>query len=114
MMAGMGSIMYIFIVIGIVCLILSGYKLMHFFGSNAEEGYNILHFTKDSVTINTGFFPPTYKLKDIAEVRFSKGRARGRISTREEESTVDDSKIESSELTIDNETTKIENIESGK
>ena len=70
MMAGMGSIMYIFIVIGIVCLILSGYKLMHFFGSNAEEGYNILHFTKDSVTINTGFFPPTYKLKDIAEVRF--------------------------------------------
>ena len=49
---------------------------MHFYGSNAEEGYNILHFTKDSVTINTGFFPPTYKLKDIAEVRFSKGRAR--------------------------------------
>lgn len=46
MMAGMGSIMYIFIVIGIVCLILSGYKLMHFYGSNAEEGYNILHFTK--------------------------------------------------------------------
>ena len=81
MMAGMGSIMYIFIIIGIVCLILSGYKLMHFYGSNAEEGYNILHFTKDSVTINTGFFPPTYNLKDIAEVRFSKGRARGRIST---------------------------------
>ena len=81
MMAGMGSIMYIFIIIGIVCLILSGYKLMHFYGSNAEEGYNILRFTKDSVTINTGLFPPTYKLKDIAEVRFSKGLARGRIST---------------------------------
>ena len=39
-----------------------------------EERYKLLYFTDDQVSIGIGSVRRTYKLKDIREVRFSKGK----------------------------------------
>ena len=39
-----------------------------------EERYKLLYFTDDQVSIGIGLVRRTYKLKDIREVRFSKGK----------------------------------------
>ena len=39
-----------------------------------EERYKLLYFTDDQVSIGIGLIRRTYKLKDIREVRFSKGK----------------------------------------
>ena len=39
-----------------------------------EERYKLLYFTDDQVSIGIGLVRRTYKLKDIQEVRFSKGK----------------------------------------
>ena len=39
-----------------------------------EERYKLLYFTDDQVSIGIGLMKRTYKLKDIREVRFSKGK----------------------------------------
>ena len=39
-----------------------------------EERYKLLYFTDDQVFIGIGLVRRTYKLKDIREVRFSKGK----------------------------------------
>jgi len=39
-----------------------------------EERYKLLYFTDDQVSIGIGLIKRTYKLKDIREVRFSKGK----------------------------------------
>jgi len=39
-----------------------------------KERYKLLYFTDDQVSIGIGLMKRTYKLKDIREVRFSKGK----------------------------------------
>ena len=39
-----------------------------------EERYKLLYFNDDQVSIGIGLMKRTYKLKDIREVRFSKGK----------------------------------------
>ena len=39
-----------------------------------EDRYKLLYFTDDQVSIGLGLMKRTYKLKDIREVRFSKGK----------------------------------------
>lgn len=39
-----------------------------------EERYKLLYFTDNQVSIGIGLVKRTYKLKDIREVRFSKGK----------------------------------------
>ena len=39
-----------------------------------EERYKLLYFKDDQVSIGIGLVKRTYKLKDIREVRFSKGK----------------------------------------
>ncbi len=56
------------------------YTLSKLFALDPRERYNVLRFKEDRLTIGYGLFAPTYKLNDIAEVRFSKSPARGRIT----------------------------------
>ena len=39
-----------------------------------KDRYKLLYFTDDKVSIGLGLMKRTYKLKDIREVRFSKGK----------------------------------------
>ena len=56
------------------------YTLSKLFALDPGERYNVLRFREDRLTIGYGLFAPTYKLNDIAEVRFSKSPARGRVT----------------------------------
>ena len=71
----MGSYMIIltFILIAIA-VVFATYNLSIIRSMPAEDRYKLLYFTDDQVSIGLGLMKRTYKLKDIQEVRFSKGK----------------------------------------
>lgn len=66
-------IILIFILIAIAVTI-ANYNLSIIRFMSPEERYKLLYFTDDQVSIGIGLMKRTYKLKDIREVRFSKGK----------------------------------------
>ena len=50
------------------------YNLSMIKSMSPEERYKLLYFKDDQVSIGIGLIRRTYKLKDIREVRFSKGK----------------------------------------
>ena len=66
-------IILIFVLIAIVVTI-ANYNLSIIRSMSPEERYKLLYFTDDQVSIGIGLVRRTYKLKDIREVRFSKGK----------------------------------------
>ena len=66
-------IILIFVLIAIVVTI-ANYNLSIIRSMSPEERYKLLYFTDDQVSIGIGLMKRTYKLKDIREVRFSKGK----------------------------------------
>lgn len=71
----MGSYMIIlmFILIAIT-VVFATYNLSIIRSMRPEDRYKLLYFTDDQVSIGLGLMKRTYKLKDIREVRFSKGK----------------------------------------
>ena len=71
----MGSYMIIlmFILIAIT-VVFATYNLSIIRSMRPEDRYKLLYFTDDHVSIGLGLMKRTYKLKDIREVRFSKGK----------------------------------------
>ena len=71
----MGSYMIIltFILIAIA-VVFATYNLSIIKSMPPEDRYKLLYFTDDHVSIGLGLMKRTYKLKDIREVRFSKGK----------------------------------------
>ena len=77
-------IILIFVLVGIA-VVFATYNLSIIRSMPPEERYKLLYFTDDQVSIGIGLVRRTYKLKDIREVRFSKGkkfRSRGSWSGR--------------------------------
>lgn len=66
-------IILIFVLIAIAVTI-ANYNLSIIRSVPPEERYKLLYFTDDQVSIGIGLMKRTYKLKDIREVRFSKGK----------------------------------------
>ena len=66
-------IILIFVLVGIV-VVFATYNLSIIRSMPPEERYKLLYFTDDQVSIGIGLVRRTYKLKDIREVRFSKGK----------------------------------------
>lgn len=66
-------IILIFVLIAIAVTI-ANYNLSIIKSMPPEERYKLLYFTDDQVSIGIGLMKRTYKLKDIREVRFSKGK----------------------------------------
>ena len=71
----MGSYMIIqmFILIAIA-VVFASYNLSIIKSMPPEDRYKLLYFTDDQVSIGLGLMKRTFKLKDIREVRFSKGK----------------------------------------
>lgn len=67
-------IILIFILVAIA-VTFSTYNLSMIRSMPPEERYKLLYFKDDQVSIGIGLVRRTYKLKDIREVRFSKGKA---------------------------------------
>ena len=71
----MGSYMIILIFILIAIAVgFATYNLSIIKSMRPEDRYKLLYFTDDQVSIGLGLMKRTYKLKDIREVRFSKGK----------------------------------------
>ena len=71
----MGSYMIILIFILIaIAVVFATYNLSIIKSMPPEDRYKLLYFTDDHVSIGLGLMKRTYKLKDIREVRFSKGK----------------------------------------
>ena len=66
-------IILIFVLVGIA-VVFATYNLSIIRSMPPEERYKLLYFTDDQVSIGIGLIRRTYKLKDIREVRFSKGK----------------------------------------
>ena len=66
-------IILIFVLVGIV-VVFATYNLSIIRSMPPEERYKLLYFKDDQVSIGIGLVRRTYKLKDIREVRFSKGK----------------------------------------
>ena len=66
-------IILIFVLVGIA-VVFATYNLSIIRSMPPEERYKLLYFTDDQVSIGIGLVRRTYKLKDIQEVRFSKGK----------------------------------------
>ena len=65
-------IILIFVLVGIA-VVFATYNLSIIRSMPPEERYKLLYFTDDQISIGIGLVRRTYKLKDIREVRFSKG-----------------------------------------
>lgn len=71
----MGSYMIILMFILIaIAVVFATYNLSIIKSMSPEDRYKLLYFTDDHVSIGLGLMKRTYKLKDIREVRFSKGK----------------------------------------
>ncbi|MDU1409921.1 MAG: hypothetical protein E6914_01305 [Veillonella sp.] len=71
----MGSYMIILMFILIAIAVgFATYNLSIIKSMPPEDRYQLLYFTDDQVSIGLGLMKRTYKLKDIREVRFSKGK----------------------------------------
>ena len=71
----MGSYMIILMFILIaIAVVFATYNLSIIRSIPPEDRYKLLYFTDDQVSIDLGLMKRTYKLKDIREVRFSKGK----------------------------------------
>lgn len=71
----MGSYMIILMFILIaIAVVFATYNLSIIRFMPPEDRYKLLYFTDDQVSIGLGLMKRTYKLKDIREVRFSKGK----------------------------------------
>ena len=71
----MGSYMIILMFILIaIAVVFATYNLSIIRSMPLEDRYKLLYFTDDQVSIGLGLMKRTYKLKDIREVRFSKGK----------------------------------------
>ena len=71
----MGSYMIILMFILIaIAVVFATYNLSIIKSMPPEDRYKLLYFTDDHVSIGLGLMKRTYKLKDIQEVRFSKGK----------------------------------------
>ena len=70
---GIYMIILIFVLVGIA-VAFATYNLSTIRSMPPEECYKLLYFTDDQVSIGLGLMKRTYKLKDIREVRFSKGK----------------------------------------
>ena len=71
----MGSYMIILMFILIaIAVVFATYNLSIISSMPSEDRYKLLYFTDDQVSIGLGLMKRTYKLKDIREVRFSKGK----------------------------------------
>ena len=71
----MGSYMIILMFILIaIAIVFATYNLSIIRSMRPEDRYKLLYFTDDQVSIGLGLMKRTYKLKDIREVRFSKGK----------------------------------------
>ena len=66
-------IILIFILVAIA-VAFATYNLSIIKSMPPEERYKLLYFTDNQVSIGIGLVKRTYKLKDIREVRFSKGK----------------------------------------
>lgn len=66
-------IILIFVLVGIA-VVFATYNLSIIRSMPPEERYKLLYFTDNQVSIGIGLVRRTYKLKDIREVRFSKGK----------------------------------------
>lgn len=66
-------IILIFVLVGIA-VVFATYNLSIIRSMPPEERYKLLYFTDDQVSIGIGLVRRTYKLKDIREVCFSKGK----------------------------------------
>ena len=66
-------IILIFVLVGIA-VVFATYNLSIIRSMPPEDHYKLLYFTDDQVSIGLGLMKRTYKLKDIREVRFSKGK----------------------------------------
>ena len=66
-------IILIFVLVGIA-VVFATYNLSIIRSMPPEERYKLLYFTDDQVSIGIGLVRRTYKLKDIREVRFTKGK----------------------------------------
>ena len=66
-------IILIFVLVGIA-VVFATYNLSIIKSMPPEDRYKLLYFTDDQVSIGLGLMKRTYKLKDIREVRFSKGK----------------------------------------
>ena len=70
---GIYMIILMFILITIA-VFFATYNLSIIKSMPPEDRYKLLYFTDDQVSIGLGLMKRTYKLKDIREVRFSKGK----------------------------------------
>lgn len=70
---GIYMIILIFVLVGIA-VAFATYNLSTIRSMPPEECYKLLYFTDDQVSIGLCLMKRTYKLKDIREVRFSKGK----------------------------------------
>ena len=70
---GIYMIILMFVLVGIAVAIAT-YNLSTIRSIPPEERYKLLYFNDDQVSIGLGLMKRTYKLKDIREVRFSKGK----------------------------------------
>ena len=71
----MGSYMIILMFILIaIAVVFATYNLSIIKSMPPEDRYKLLYFTDDQVSIGLGLMKRTFKLKDIQEVRFSKGK----------------------------------------
>ena len=71
----MGSYMIILMFILIaIAVVFATYNLSIIKSMPPEDRYTLLYFTDDQVSIGLGLMKRTFKLKDIQEVRFSKGK----------------------------------------
>ena len=57
-----------------IAVVFATYNLSIIKSMSPEDRYKLLYFTDDQVSIGLGLMKRTYKLKDIREVRFSKGK----------------------------------------
>ena len=70
---GIYIIILMFVLVGIA-VAFATYNLSIIKSMPPEERYKLLYFTDNQVSIGIGLMKRTYKLKDIREVRFSKGK----------------------------------------
>ena len=70
---GIYIIILMFVLVGIA-VAFATYNLSIIRSMPPEERYKLLYFKDDQVSIGIGLMKRTYKLKDIREVRFSKGK----------------------------------------
>ena len=70
---GKYMIILMFLLIAIA-VVFATYNLSMIKSMSPEERYKLLYFTDDQVSIGIGLIKKTFKISDIREVRFSKGK----------------------------------------